>query len=93
MAASVAALDLPDTVVELDLLDGDDASVEGHVAYVVDGEVLGAGSSGQGGGCRKGEKNDPQESMVHPFKIGDDRRLARAYIGGRIMPSPVSGRG
>ena len=55
MAASVAALDLPDTVVELDLLDGDDAPGEGHVAYLIDGEMPGAGSGGQGGGRRKGE--------------------------------------
>ena len=47
MAASVAALDLPDTVVELDLLDGGDAFVEGHVAYVIDGDMLGAGSGGR----------------------------------------------
>ena len=42
MAARVAALDLPNAVVELDLLDGDDAPREGHVAYVIDAEVLGA---------------------------------------------------
>jgi len=71
MAASVAALDLPHTVVELDLLDGDDAFVEGHVAYVIDGEMLGAGSGGQGGGRRKGEKNDPQESTHDGAPVQD----------------------
>jgi hypothetical protein len=30
--------------------------------------------------------------MVPPFKFGDDGRLARAYIEGRIVPSPVSRR-
>ena len=61
VATSVAALDLPHAVVELDLLDGDDTPVEGHVANVIDGEVPGAGSGGEGG-RKKGEKNDPQES-------------------------------
>ena len=68
---SFAALDPPHTVVELDLLDGDDAFVEGHVAYVIDGEMLGAGSGGQGGGRLKGEKNDPQESTHDGAPVQD----------------------
>jgi hypothetical protein len=41
MTARVAAFHLPEAVVELDFLNCDDAPGEGHVAHVVDGEVLG----------------------------------------------------
>ena len=56
MAASIAALDLPDTVVELDLLDGGDAPGEGHVVYVIDGEMLGARQRRAGRRPQKGRK-------------------------------------
>jgi hypothetical protein len=59
VAASVAALDLPDAVVELDLLDGDDALGEGHVADVVDGKVL--GGKGRIEGRRNSEENQARQ--------------------------------
>jgi hypothetical protein len=55
MAALIAALDLSDAVIELNLLDGDDALVEGHGAHVLDGEVRGIRDGWQQG-CGQDEK-------------------------------------
>ena len=91
VAAGVAALDLPNTVVELDLLDGGDTPGEGHIAHVIDGEVWAPAevvSKPPESAKRTIHKN--RRMMVPLFKIGDDGWLARAYIEGRIVPSPVS---
>jgi len=57
MAPSVLALDLLDSLVELDLLDLNDALVEGHIARIRDGEV------GRGpGSWRKLEERNASES-------------------------------
>jgi hypothetical protein len=56
MATRIAALDLPDAVIELGLLDGDDALVEGHAAHhVLDCEVRGI-SDGWQQGCGQEER-------------------------------------
>ena len=75
-------LDLPDIVVELNLLDGCDAPVEGHVAYVIDSEVLGARRTGQQGAGKR-EENDPQESTHNGVPL---RRLG--MMDG--SPEPIS---
>ena len=47
LPACVNAFDLPDAVVELDLLDLDDALGEGDPADVLDGHGLGPGGGGK----------------------------------------------
>ena len=54
--ARIIALDLPETVIELDHLDLDDPLVEGHLADVLDGQ--GPGESGLGE--RKAQSDDDE---------------------------------
>ena len=71
-AARIEALDFPHAVVELDLLDLDDAPGKCHVAHLVDIDDRPRGGR-QGGEKGQGE-HDGAIRMAVTFLVGDSRR-------------------